>query len=121
MPSTRVVVMGGLRIVQAKEGDVWNDLKMDKAGELKAGIYNLGGAKLPTPDTSTIGYIIHVTTGSAYQQDAASKQFIKHDIAAFDTPPKPKQCYQINYERDITHATKKKVTLAVQKDNTLGR
>ena len=46
----RLLVMNGQRIVQAEKDGAWTNQKVDKAGALKPGIYNLYTAQAAEAD-----------------------------------------------------------------------
>lgn len=50
----RLLVMNGQRIVQAEKDGAWTNQKVDKAGALKPGIYNLYTAQ--AADKKSISY-----------------------------------------------------------------
>lgn len=81
----RVLVMNGSRIVQSDSGEGWISDKVEKAGNLKAGIYNLYMAKPADKNHATVGVFVHSDKNSVYQQ--CGKQIIVHSRNDFDIVP----------------------------------
>ena len=84
--SQRVVVMNGQRLFQTEHGGQWRTDRVDKAGNLKPGLYRLDAA-LPA-DQSRIhpGVIVHADRQFVYQQ--AGSMLRRHAAAAFDVLPR---------------------------------
>ncbi len=64
----RVLVMNGSRIVQSDSGEGWNSEKVEKAFNLKAGIYNIYTASPADKKRASSGVIVHADKDSVYQQ-----------------------------------------------------
>ena len=64
----RLLVMNGQRIVQAEKDGAWTNQKVDKAGALKPGIYNLYTAQAADKKQTHAGVIVHADATNVYQQ-----------------------------------------------------
>lgn len=69
----RLLVMNGQRIVQAEKDGAWTNQKVDKAGALKPGIYNLYTAQAADKKQTHAGVIVHADATNVYQQIGSSK------------------------------------------------
>ncbi|WP_305801947.1 KfrB domain-containing protein [Thiolapillus sp.] len=58
----------GSRIVQSDSGEGWNSEKVEKAFNLKAGIYNIYTASPADKKRASSGVIVHADKDSVYQQ-----------------------------------------------------
>jgi len=97
---TRVLVMNGQRIVQTdrpKPGE-WETAKIDKAGPLRPGIYNVYNALPADKAKATEGPVIHADKDAVYQQ--VGKAFVKHDRAAFERPPEIGATLSVSYAQN---------------------
>ncbi|WP_419589621.1 KfrB domain-containing protein [Thiolapillus sp.] len=94
----RVLVMNGQRIVQSDSGKGWNSEKVDKAGNLKAGIYNIYTASPADKKQVSAGVIAHADKDSVYQQ--CGKKFIMHLRNDFDIVPGIGSTKSIEYNAD---------------------
>lgn len=81
----RLLVMNGQRILQAEEAGTWKNQRVDKAGTLKPGIYNLYLAQPADKAQRHDGVIVHVDENSVYQQ--IGTKFVMHVRSAFDVVP----------------------------------
>lgn len=81
----RLLVMNGQRLVQSEQGGQWNTDKVEKAGAVKPGIYNIHLSIKPDKAKTHDGVIVHTDKDSVYQQ--VGKNFVKHDRADFDKVP----------------------------------
>ncbi|GAB2881092.1 hypothetical protein GCM10027277_57730 [Pseudoduganella ginsengisoli] len=79
--------MNGQRIVQQEIDSNWANTKVDKAGDLRPGIYSLHTAKPADKTKETIGAILHVDKDYVYQEEGRS--IVTHDVKAFDTVNRP--------------------------------
>jgi hypothetical protein len=94
----RLLIMNGQRVFQAEQNGEWNTLNVQKAGDVKAGIYNLHVAKEAEKGRKYVGFILHADDEYVYQQDG--KSVIRHARAAFDTVPSYGTLKSISYEHD---------------------
>ena len=81
----RLLVMNGQRIVQADKEGAWTNQKVDKAGALKPGIYNLYMAQAADKKQTHDGVIVHADASYVFQQ--IGKNFVMHSRADFDKVP----------------------------------
>lgn len=93
----RVLVMNGQRLLQSEQNGEWNTVNVQKAGDLKPGIYHLYLAKDADKSRKHIGYILHTDRDYVYQQD--DKNVIRHECAAFDIVPSQGTLKSISYEQ----------------------
>lgn len=92
----RLLVLNGQRIVQNDQGGAWVNQKVDKAGELKPGIYNLYMAKEADKSQRHDGAIVHVDNSKIYQQ--IGKNFVMHSKSDFDIVPGIGSAKGISYD-----------------------
>lgn len=92
----RLLVMNGQRIVQSEQGGAWANQKVDKAGELKPGIYNLYMAQRADKSQRHEGVIVHADSNSVFQQ--VGKQFVMHSRSDFDKVPDIGSAKSISYD-----------------------
>ncbi len=92
----RLLVMNGQRIVQSEQGGAWTNQKVDKAGELKPGIYNLYMAQQADKPQRQEGVIVHADSSSVFQQ--VGKQFVMHSRSDFDKVPDIGSAKSISYD-----------------------
>lgn len=92
----RLLVMNGQRIVQSEQGGAWTNQKVDKAGELKPGIYNLFAAQSADKSRRHDGVIVHADSNDVYQQ--VGKQFVMHARSDFDKVPDIGSVKSITYD-----------------------
>ena len=88
--------MNGQRIVQSEQGGAWTNQKVDKAGELKPGIYNLYMAQQADKSQRHEGVIVHADSNSVFQQ--VGKQFVMHSRSDFDKVPDIGSAKSISYD-----------------------
>jgi hypothetical protein len=75
----RLLVMNGRKIVQGRDASgTWVDNKVEKAGELRAGLYNLHTATDAAKNKTYEGIIVHVDEGRVFQHTASG--VIRHDL-----------------------------------------
>ena len=92
----RVLVMNGQRLVQNENAGQWETDKVDKAGAIKPGIYNIHLATDADQAKAYEGVIIHADKASVYQQ--VGKAFIRHDRTLFDKVPVIGSISRLEYE-----------------------
>lgn len=98
MAQKRVVVMNGQRLLQeAKAPGQWNVAKVDKAGAIKPGVYNLANAKPPENGKKYTGAIIQSGREGVYQQSLGG--IIKHSTAGFSKLPEAGTLKEISYSQ----------------------
>ena len=81
----RLLVMNGQRLVQSEQGGQWQTDKVEKAGAVKPGIYNLYLATAPDKNKRHDGQIVYIDKSSVYQQ--VGKTFVKHALPDFGKAP----------------------------------
>lgn len=94
----RIVVMNGYRIIQSRHAREWKTEKVDKAGEIAPGIYNLF---LSTPaDKRKVhkGVVLYVGKEAIYQ--LAGKTCVCHDRVNFNIFPNDGVQTTIRYESE---------------------
>ncbi|EEE2967610.1 TPA: conjugal transfer protein TraO [Escherichia coli] len=92
----RLLVMNGQRIVQTENQGAWTNQKVDKAGALKPGIYNIYMAQKADKSQRHDGSIVHADSGSIYQQ--VGKNFVMHARSDFDKVPEIGSAKSITYD-----------------------
>lgn len=92
----RVLVMNGQRLVQNENAGQWETDKVDKAGVIKPGIYNIHLATDADQAKAYEGVIIHADKTAVYQQ--VGKAFIRHNRTLFDKVPVIGSISRLEYE-----------------------
>lgn len=92
----RLLVMNGQRIVQIEQEGAWTNQKVDKAGALKPGIYNLYMALQADKKQTHSGVIVYADVNKVYQQ--TGKNFVMHARTDFDKVPEIGSERSINYD-----------------------
>ena len=83
----RVLVMNGSRLLESDTNGKWVVQKVEPAGVLKPGIYNIFNARSPESEGKYQGTIIHTDKSHVFQE-VKKGMFVKHSASAFDkTPP----------------------------------
>lgn len=81
----RLLVMNGQRLVQVEKEGQWATDKVEKAGPVKPGIYNIHLAIQADKTKTHEGTIVHQDRTHVYQQ--IGKSFVKHALSDFDKVP----------------------------------
>jgi hypothetical protein len=102
----RLLVMNGQRIVQSEQGGAWINEKVDKAGAIKPGIYNLHMALPADKSQRYVGVILHTDNDKVYQQ--AGKSLVMHSRSDFD------RGQAIGLEKSITYDAQGKATVSAE-------
>ena len=102
----RLLVMNGQRIVQAEQEGAWAIQKVDKAGALKPGMYNLYMAQQADKKQTHDGVIVHADNNQVYQQ--VGKNFVMHARSDFDKVP------EIGSAKSISYSAQGKATVAAE-------
>lgn len=105
----RLLVMNGQRLVQSEQGGQWATDKVEKAGTIKPGIYNLYLSIQADKNQSHDGMIVHTDKDHVYQQ--VGKQFVKHDKENFDKVPETGVNLSVHYDGDKAHVAASSVKL----------
>ena len=92
----RLLVMNGQKLTQSERDGKWETDKVEKAGALKPGIYNLHAA-LPSELIKTYdGAVLHIGVDHVYQQ--VGKAIVRHDRVNFDKLPDIDGSFLIRYD-----------------------
>ena len=81
----RLLVMNGQRITQINQDGVWRNIKVDKAGPLKPGIYNLYIAQKVDKAKRYDSMVVYADGNNVYQQ--VGKSIVMHARSDFDRVP----------------------------------
>lgn len=81
----RLLVMNGQKLLQSEHAGQWQVDKVEKAGAIRPGIYNIYLATPADPASAHIGVVLHADTEFVYQH--VGKAFVRHDRASFDQVP----------------------------------
>jgi KfrB protein len=78
----RLLVMNGQRLVQSEQEGRWNTDKVEKAGAVKPGIYNIYLSVQADKTKVYDGMVVFVDKEHVYQK--IGKDFVKHERRYFD-------------------------------------
>jgi hypothetical protein len=92
----RLLVMNGQKLVQSEQEGQWVTNKVEKAGLVKPGIYNIHLSTQADKSNSHDGVIVHADKEHVYQQ--VGKAFIRHDLDSFDKAPEIGRNSSIKYD-----------------------
>ncbi len=92
----RIVVMNGQRLVQTEQDGQWKTDHVEKAGSMRAGIYNLYRADNALKNKESIGMILHTNNEHVYQQQGRS--VLRHDRKDFSVVPEYGAIKSISYD-----------------------
>jgi hypothetical protein len=92
----RLLVMNGQRIVQHEQEGQWQNDKVDRAGIVKPGIYNLYLATQADKSKTHDGVVLYADKESVFQQ--VGKSYVKHARSDFDKVPEIGSNSSIKYE-----------------------
>lgn len=95
--------MNGARILERENQGKWEAGKVDTAGSLKPGIYNIYTASAPDQAKKYDGAIVHADKEFVYQQ--VGKEFVMHPRAKFDKVPVIGSFKSISYQSGLAIAT----------------
>jgi len=100
MERLRVLVMNGQRLLESQTGAKWHTEKVQPAGSLKPGIYNIFTAKAPADDGVYNGQIIHVDANKnvAYQE-VGKNSFVQHDQKNLSRPVEIGESVSMTYKQ----------------------
>lgn len=94
----RLLVMNGQRLLQKENEGQWEIEKVDKAGAIKPGIYNIHLATQADKANTYDGVVLHSDKDYVYQK--VGKNYIKHDRKSFDKIPVNGSMFSIKYNGD---------------------
>jgi len=103
----RILVMNGQRIVQSDFDQQWVTSKVDKAGQIKPGIYDISQASPANKENTYSGVVLHADQEYVYQQ--VGKACIRH--SAHDFPKSPSIGTEVAIRYDSQHASAEKIEL----------
>lgn len=92
----RLLVMNGQRLVQHEQDGTWDTVKVEKAGALKPGIYDIHLAARAEKSKAYDGPILYSDNDFVYQQ--VRKNFIKHDRPDFEKIPEIGSNTSVKYD-----------------------
>jgi hypothetical protein len=87
--------MNGQRIIQHEEQGKWRNHEVEKAGAIKAGIYNLYLAAPAERRKTYEGLIVHAEDNAVYQQ--VGRGFVMHARNDLDSVPVIGGTYRIEH------------------------
>lgn len=102
----RLLVMNGQRLVQTEKEGQWATDKVEKAGPVKPGIYNIHLAVEADKAKTHEGMIVHHDRTHIYQQ--TGKSFVKHALSDFDKVPEIGSNSSIKYEQGAAQSSQSK-------------
>ena len=86
MSKDRIIVMNGSKLIESQKPDKsWDTKKVEPAGKLRAGIYNIFSAQ-DAGDKATQGMVVHADKDFVYQM-VAQNRFVKHSSKKFEKVP----------------------------------
>ncbi len=92
----RLLVMNGQRIIQVNQDGIWRNIKVDKAGSLKPGIYNLYTAQKVDKTKRYDSVIVYTDGNNVYQQ--VGRSMVTHARSDFDRVPEVGLPKSISYD-----------------------
>jgi hypothetical protein len=94
----RLIVMNGYRIFQNQYAGDWKTEKVDKAGDIKPGIYNLYLATPAEKNKAHKGVVLYVDKEFIYQ--IAGKTCVRHHRVDLSMVPKDRTHTTIRYKSE---------------------
>ena len=94
----RLLVMNGQKLLQSERAGQWQVDKVEKAGAIKPGIYNIYLATPADKARAHIGVVLHADAEFVYQH--VGKTFVRHDRASFDQVPALGAHVSVRYQQD---------------------
>jgi hypothetical protein len=92
----RLLVMNGQRLVQSERGGEWATQKVEKAGALKPGIYDIHLSTAADKSRAYDGVILYADKEHVYQK--VGKTYVKHDRNDFGKVPEAGSNSNIKYD-----------------------
>jgi cell filamentation protein len=105
----RLLVMNGQKLLQTERAGQWEVDKVEKAGAIKPGIYNIYLATPADQASAHIGVVLHADAQFVYQH--VGKTFVRHDRTSFDQVPALGDNVSIRYQHDQAVVTAAAVKL----------
>lgn len=91
----RVLVMNGQRLLETEKKGQWEVTKVERAGNLKPGLYDLYLADPVDKTQKYAGMIIHTDKDYVYQQQG--EEVVRHSRSDFDVAPEIGALKSISY------------------------
>lgn len=104
----RLLVMNGQKIVQSEIAGKWATHKVDKAGGIPPGIYNIHLATVADKALKNDGVILHVDGESVIQKIGMGA--VKYDVKDFAKIPEVGSVMSVKYEAGVAMATPSTLT-----------
>lgn len=92
----RLLVMNGQKLLQSEHAGQWQVDKVERAGTLKPGIYNIYLAAPADKASAHVGVVLHADAEFVYQH--VGKTFVRHERSSFDQVPAFGNHVSIRYE-----------------------
>lgn len=92
----RLLVMNGQKLVQSEQDGQWVTTKVEKAGAVKPGLYNIYLSQPVDKATKLEGIALHADKNHLYQQ--VGKAFFMHDLRDFEKVPESGKQITITYD-----------------------
>lgn len=108
----RLLFMNGQCLVQSEQEGQWNVDKVEKAGSVKPGVYNIYLSSQADKSKDNDGVIVYTDKNYVYQK--VGKTFITHRLEDFDNLPTIGQNSNIRYENGKAIATAATLKLSRQ-------
>lgn len=105
----RLLIMNGQRLVQSEQAGQWATDKVEKAGAVKPGIYNIHLSIKADKTMAHDGIIVHADREYVYQQ--VGKSFVKHDRSDFDKVPEIGSNSSVKYDNGQAVTTPSSIKL----------
>lgn len=93
----RLLVMNGQKLLQSERAGQWQVDKVDKAGAIRPGIYNIYLATPADRAGTHVGVVLHADAQFVYQH--VGNTFLRHDRASFDQVPALGTQVSIRYQQ----------------------
>ena len=99
----RMIVMNGQKILQTQNNIEWETIGTIKKVEegIKPGVYNIYLAITPSDKNRYEGQVIHVDKENSVFYQQVKKDFIVHQLKAFDGKPVAGKDVAITYDGEI--------------------
>lgn len=92
----RILVMNGQRLLETEQSGQWNVTKVERAGNLEPGLYNLYLADPADKTKQYVGLILHTDRDYVYQQQ--DEEVVRHSRADFGIAPEIGTLKSISYD-----------------------
>ena len=109
----RLLVMNGQRLLQVSQAGEWATKKVDKAGALKPGIYDLHLSIFADKAKSYDGPVLFADQTSVYQK--VGKDYIKHAREHFSSIPQAGTAVNIRYDGEKATLAASSLKLATKR------